>query len=725
MLKKLSAIILAAFTATTVAIAADTVIRSDNMTLGRPGSSTAKSITLDINQGASNPKVQSNVSNQDVQIVTDRVQVGKNAAGNKRIIIDNGAGASNPEIRWNNSTSKIEFANDGSNFKAIGSGGGEPGVNLLADYNADAEAGTSNWTNSGGTFTATSTAADLMDGAKSFEFDPSASGQYVDSTAATVKAGVYGAGCAAKIRYKTTESSNLYYLRVYDGSSNLLGERQLPISSVYRDDYASFPCPSSGTLKMRIYATGDAAKINWDAAFLGDYKFTGISQATMYGYAMWPGTSNCYWNGTPTTNGAFSADSDCTFPTGSNLGGNASAPATKIPGITFATLPAGEYYVVAQSAFIDATPDANTCQFRINDGTNNGASAQVTADGAKGSLGTVAGRFSYSTAQSNITFQVNYRSDNATNTCGISTAAGSGPVDLAFVVYRFPTSTDLAFTPGTTALSWSGYHGTDCLWTQTTAGYTEFNADATCSFAETSNRNFGTVTTYSSGGNPLPGIIFTNPRVGRYEVCATSTYQGSTASAVALQLTDGTSSVESYMEVATGIAGNQMPFQLCGIFDFTSIGSKTVKLQGKTSAGTETLKNSGSRLYWTVKALDQSMPAPVMPNMVQSSSGGVERIERVTVASVCSSSPCTITSQTGGFSSITRSATGRYTANFVASTFSSAPTCSVTSLNGGTGVPFGRGESAPSTSSFSFRHFNITGSADVDDNFSIICMGPK
>ena len=58
-----------------------------------------------------------------------------------------------PGILWDESDGKIKFSNDGTNYRDIGSGSGAgSGVNLLADFNSDFEAGTTSWTASGGTF---------------------------------------------------------------------------------------------------------------------------------------------------------------------------------------------------------------------------------------------------------------------------------------------------------------------------------------------------------------------------------------------------------------------------------------------------------------------------------------------------------------------------------------------------------------------------------------------
>lgn len=111
------------------------------------------------------------------------------------------------------------------------------------------------------------------------------------------------------------------------------------------------------------------------------------------------------------------------------------------------------------------------------------------------------------------------------------------------------------------------------------------------------------------------------------------------------------------------------------------------------------------------------------PN-VTSNSAGNEHIERVTVTSVCSSSPCTITRQSGSWlTSITRTGTGNYTLNITTNEFSAAPTCTCSA--GGAGADTWC-EFLGSTATNTTATINTRNSSGVltDADFSVICMGP-
>jgi hypothetical protein len=116
--------------------------------------------------------------------------------------------------------------------------------------------------------------------------------------------------------------------------------------------------------------------------------------------------------------------------------------------------------------------------------------------------------------------------------------------------------------------------------------------------------------------------------------------------------------------------------------------------------------------------------APILIGGVTSSTTGSERIERASVTSTCSSTPCTINSGTPAISSITRASTGLYTVNFAAGTFSANPSCtcstSVSTFNSICAI------NSNSTSAVTVNTANQQASgAQIDVAFSLICMGPR
>jgi hypothetical protein len=136
--------------------------------------------------------------------------------------------------------------------------------------------------------------------------------------------------------------------------------------------------------------------------------------------------------------------------------------------------------------------------------------------------------------------------------------------------------------------------------------------------------------------------------------------------------------------------------------------------------GVVTLVSTGSA--WTIK--DQK----AFPGSVTSNTSGLERVERVRVASSCTSTPCTITDQSGSWvSSISRISLGQYTVNFAAGEFSGAPTCFLNmSTTNCAGSTCGNGYvTSVSTSSALIVIQSSNNTAFLDSAFGLLCMGPR
>lgn len=113
---------------------------------------------------------------------------------------------------------------------------------------------------------------------------------------------------------------------------------------------------------------------------------------------------------------------------------------------------------------------------------------------------------------------------------------------------------------------------------------------------------------------------------------------------------------------------------------------------------------------------------------VTSNTSGMERVERARItggsdSTDCTSSPCTITRQSGSWlSSVTRAGTGSYTLNFATGIFSAIPECTCSSE---TGSSYGLCVYRPSTSSTGTIITASNGTTTADMRFSIICMGAR
>jgi hypothetical protein len=289
--------------------------------------------------------------------------------------------------------------------------------------------------------------------------------------------------------------------------------------------------------------------------------------------------------------------------------GGVSAPTTKVPGVRLQNLPPGNYAFYVTNFFQKQNAASEEYALRFFDGTN-GFSPQGAIAASDAGQTSLYGFVSYANAQSDITVQLQ-AIRNGTNALSIR----GDTRDFEISIYRFPTSSETAARVDTLPASWSGYHSNNCTFSRTSTSLGDFPADSTCDFAELTNRNFGTVTSALSGSDKLPGITFTPTRAGRFLILANfsglKTVAGNTAT---YELYDGTTGL-NYTQFSS--PGNEyVALTLQGVVTASSASAVTVKIRGATESGDVRITGSTSAgnsfIRWTIIALDQSFPAPVL-----------------------------------------------------------------------------------------------------------------
>ncbi|NDC95931.1 hypothetical protein EB077_11550, partial [bacterium] len=387
-------------------------------------------------------------------------------------------------------------------------------------------------------------------------------------------------------------------------------------------------------------------------------------------------------------------------------------------------LPPGRYQFVVTGQLGQGGAAQNYWMTSLTDGTNRTApNGNFTAgSGPNYSTYSYSAMQEYTSVQSDVTMKLQGYLVTTANGLYINSGA-TGTAQFKIEVYRFPSTSELAYRPDQVAQSWTGYHTANCEFSRQNTSYGDFAADGSCSLMQRSNTNMGTVTTT---GATTPGIVFTPNSAGKFRVCARGSFGGNViGNTASIRMVDGSDNV-----LAGGIsmtaAGVQYPtpFAICGDLVAASVSSLTVKLQGKaTSSSYVQINPNGldteSTIEWSIINITQSIPAPLLVGSVTSNSSGLERLERVKITGGASPS---IASQSGSWvSSVSKTGTGDITLNVATGIFSAAPQCSC-ALDAGLGVC--RFNPTPTTTAVRIQSYDSTFTL-ADRDLAIICMGPR
>lgn len=592
--------------------------------------------------------------------------------------------------------------------------------NLLKNAGFEPRIGKVFWTASGGTFSTTTTAANVGRGSQSATWDSNSASQTLCSSALAIPAGLYGRNGEVSANLQCSSGTCTHTISVYDGSSTIQSQT-ITSSTNYTRSTLNFIFPTSGNIQMCLTSVAsDEPQLNIDDGYLGEARNLTNTVITT------PWSNSLTW----TVNGYGTNTSQNIY--WRRVGDTMEVRGSWVNG----TVAASTAYIQLPSAY---TIDTNKLPSNSS-GTVVGILEQMNTSSNDVFAPAIGQMLFYDGSTNNQVFIAGYSSTNFTKNNGSSLSSTGNKQTFQMVIPISGWETQTAYTADTYAFSWSGYHAQDCSWARTNTSYGDPTADSTCTFTERTNRNAGTVTSYLSGSDKLPGIVISLPRTGRYFVCAGAKWTAaSLTSTIDLKLSDGTTTISEY-QIQEPVATAYMYAKMCGIYNATSAGSKTFSIQSKSSTGAITiaaLSTNTSAVEWDIFAIDQALPAPVLVGSVTSNSTGQERTERLTfggssvdtfgsAGGLCTSSPCTIWRQSGSWvTSVTRGSTGNYTVNIASGIFSAPPTCNFSANNGvtATGIfPLIQGATA---TSLTLRTRNAADSADIDAQGWVDCKGPR
>lgn len=173
---------------------------------------------------------------------------------------------------------------------------------------------------------------------------------------------------------------------------------------------------------------------------------------------------------------------------------------------------------------------------------------------------------------------------------------------VALFSFCFSASAYISPVPSITGTAWVGYHDSTCVFVRNNTTYTDPAADATCGFTEVYNSNMGTVTSYLSGSDKLPGIVFTPVAGAAYFVKVSFTMGNTGAGYNKAQLVDGATVLDQNSN--PGTSTNPQFTQLSGVVYAADTTAKTIAIQAAATAASTNIGPHSTpatrALNWTI-----------------------------------------------------------------------------------------------------------------------------
>lgn len=563
-----------------------------------------------------------------------------------------------------NTLSKLAIGTDGSNYR-IANGipawsaptGFSGGNNTI--FNNSYEGATTGWSASGGTFARTTTNGQFIPpGVAGAHWDSNGAAQTLDSAAVTINAndGLAGRNGVASCAFRAAAGTATHTLTAFDGTNNLVTPATITSSTtLWNRTSVNFIYPASGSVKLRLSSVAaDEPDLFIDDCYMGlaeGFNLQNMAQASFVGSAAIPTTALCRPTRSNSVLGAL-PDTDCPGPTVEFNPGPGVIQTTDAdaPVFTVNSLPPGYYMVVG--TFGGTVTTSGSSRFVWSDGTTQSGLIGGSDSPTTTTPTTMVGYFNY-TSTGNRSFQI-FGSNSAGN--AVTIIADVSPIN--FAIYRFPTSTDLAYKPeqinwkvdaningGTFdlgAAAQSSYldmtSATMTLTNNTSSGNNVLTAQIACS---TTNPPTGTT---CAAGNESNGVSFVLPIAGDVEACVDFGWAGDVGGAAtvgsvntAFEIVETPTTAQTISQEGKGrpdglvkavnpAGGARIstggPIHICGTFNFASAGQKVLRLfyeqavSGTVNGSTvsaDAASTVGQRdVHWTVRPLSYNMPYPVL-----------------------------------------------------------------------------------------------------------------
>ena len=595
----------------------------------------------------------------------------------------------------------------------------EPDVSQLTTnrnlvFNSGFENGLAGWYVSGGATQAVNSTAKGT-GSLGLDWDSNSSAQSVLSKAVTIPNGYQGKNGLISCNIKTVSGTATHTLSAWDGTNKYSTVTINNSTTSFIQTLTNFIFPSSGTIAIRL----DSVASNEPEIYIDDCRIAladnigTVAQAILVDAVTVTGCA-ANWTTTSTTLASMGAQTGCTYTSSKGV---ATAPATNIPAFKFASLPAGDYKIEYEGN-VGTSVGSLGAFFQFTDGTNTARELSTFYGGTQPNQGAgISQSISYSSPQSNVTLELKAKVDSGGGAYVIGTTAKQG----VFKLWYFPSSSQQAVASAQADFGWTSYPMTiGATTTPPTKGTIVVDSAMYRRIGDTMEINY-TYGQSASGSAGSGSYLFPLPSgytIDTTKLTVSTNGSGAPANIVGSAYAGNTTANgTNFMVPSWAVAYNTTNIEI-----IAGSGGSLGQVNPVSSANFAT---SGAAYYsfsirvpivgWTT-----SNRAPTLIGSVTSNSTGAERIERFQVNTTCTSTPCTIATQSGAaVSSISRTTTGTYVVNFT-NAFSAAPSCVCNS-----------GDNAMLASSYNEStttcgiYTSNTGGTLTDWHFKCTCMGSR
>lgn len=543
--------------------------------------------------------------------------------------------------------------------------------------NGGFENGTTQWTASGGSFTASTTSGDMRSGLRGGVFDASAASQTLTSAANTMSAGSNIVSCW----FKTTASD--YEFAAYDGTNKLVTQT-IPPTSVFQKITLNVAMSAAGQLRARITSASNAAALYIDDCFSGEadnISYGGISTDWVSYTPTYTGfgtvsTSNILWRRVGDVleiSGSFvSGTSTATEARVSLPSGLTSAGTAKIPNLMIAGTWGVDSTSITSYKSVLIEPSVSYVTFSLQNGSTNDLTKQ--------------------------------------NGSGIISSGNKLSLKASIPIEGWGNV--MSFNPADGPI-WAAVDATATSSLASTSSATYTNVDD----ANFASKTYKGQAIAPSGANQFALRVPKFPIGAYYFVINSQVVSNGSSNPCGIRLYDGTNTI---VENGSTFAGSAIAGDHIGTFGGVYVNTSdrtdvTFNVQFKSGGASSCYIGSQyGNVSITMIPLALGYPMPVVIGGISSSATNAERLERAKINCDASSS---IASQSGSWVSTVGNRSGTSCAVTLTSNYYSAsPTCMV-SLNSTT-------PNAVSVAVASSTSVTIYGpSADYD--MELMCMGPR